>query len=111
MDEYGRSEYCPTRSLLLAFVTGVAVGTVAALLFAPQPGRESREQVKGIARRASDTMREATEHAEETFHAAVQKGRKIIREQTSVVKEALEAGRKAMKAQSESGGREKTSGV
>ena len=33
--------------VLLAFLGGAAIGAVAALLLAPQAGRESREQLRG----------------------------------------------------------------
>jgi len=38
--------------VLLAFLSGAALGAVAALLLAPQSGRESRKQLRGYARRA-----------------------------------------------------------
>ena len=44
-DERGSSS-----GVLLAFLSGAALGAVAALLLAPQSGRESREQLREIGR-------------------------------------------------------------
>ena len=49
-DERGSS----AATVLLAFLGGAALGAVAALLLAPQSGRETREQLRGYARRAED---------------------------------------------------------
>jgi len=44
--------------VLLAFLSGAALGAVAALLLAPHTGRESREQLRGYARRAEGNLRD-----------------------------------------------------
>jgi len=84
-------------TVLLAFLTGAAVGAVAALLLAPQSGRESREQLRGYARRAEEGLRDVAGKAGEAMDEAVEKGREFIREKKSVLSEAFEAGREAMK--------------
>jgi gas vesicle protein len=86
---------------VLAFLGGAAVGAVAALLMAPQSGRESREQLKGYARRAGENLREAGDKAGDTWQAAMEKGREVVQEQKSILKEALDAGREAMRRQRE----------
>ena len=40
------------------FLAGATVGAIAALLFAPQAGRETRTQLNEYGRRTSDTMNE-----------------------------------------------------
>ena len=47
-------------SVILAFVLGGIVGAGAALLTAPQSGRETREKIKEF---ADDTRKKATEYA------------------------------------------------
>jgi gas vesicle protein len=64
---------------------------------APQSGHESREQLKGYARRAGENLREATDKAGETWQTAMEKGRDAVHEQTSILKDALDAGREAMR--------------
>jgi gas vesicle protein len=80
----------------LAFVTGGLAGAAVALLLAPQPGRESREQVRGYARRAEEHVHELADKATQGLDQAVDKGREFIKDKQAVVTEAVEAGRTAM---------------
>lgn len=91
-DERGSSA-----AVLLAFLSGAAVGAVAALLLAPQSGRESREQLRGYARRAEDNLRDFAGRAGETLEEVVDRGKEFVETKKSVLKEAFEAGREAMK--------------
>jgi gas vesicle protein len=87
---------CSLGAVGLAFVTGGLAGAAVALLLAPQPGRESREQVRGYARRAEEHVHELTEKATQVLDQAVDKGREFIKDKQAVVTEAVEAGRTAM---------------
>ncbi|MDQ6734266.1 MAG: YtxH domain-containing protein, partial [Nitrospirota bacterium] len=97
MGEYDGPREVSGSAIILAFLSGAAVGAIAALLMAPQSGRESREQLKGYARRAGGNFREATDKAGETWQTAMEKGGEVVREQKSILKEALDAGREAMR--------------
>ncbi|MEK6617941.1 MAG: YtxH domain-containing protein [Nitrospirota bacterium] len=88
-------------TVLLAFLSGAALGAVAALLLAPQSGEESREQVRGYARRTEENLRELAGKAGETLDEAVEKGREFVEENKSVLTEAFEAGREAMRRERE----------
>ncbi|MEW6544103.1 MAG: YtxH domain-containing protein [Nitrospirota bacterium] len=81
----------------LAFLTGALVGAAVALLFAPQAGRETREQLRGYARRAEENLQELAGQAGEAFDRAVDKGREFVQQKKSVLTEAFEAGREAMR--------------
>lgn len=81
----------------LAFLTGALVGAAVALLFAPQPGRETREQLRGYARRAQENLQELAGQAGEVLDQAVEKGREFVQQKKSVLTEAFEAGREAMR--------------
>ena len=111
MDEYEGASCGPSQAIMMAFVAGAAVGAIAALLLAPQSGQESRDQLKGYAKRTGEGLRDATEKAGESLQTAMEKGRDIVREQTSVVKEAMGAGRQAMRQARAQEGQEKSSGV
>lgn len=87
---------CSLGAVRLAFVTGGLTGAAVALLLAPQSGRESREQVRGYARRAEDHVHELADKATQVLDQAVDKGREFIKEKQAVVTEAVEAGRTAM---------------
>ena len=88
-------------TVLLAFLSGAVLGAVAALLLAPQSGRESREQLRGYARRAEEGLREVTGKASEVVEEAIEKGREFVKEKKSALAEAFEAGREAMKREHE----------
>jgi gas vesicle protein len=92
---------CSVGAVGLAFVTGGLVGAAMALLLAPQSGRESREQVRGYARRAEEHAHELADTATELMDQAVDKGRAFVQEKKSVLTEAVEAGRTAMKRERE----------
>ncbi len=82
--------------VMAAFLSGMALGAVAALLMAPQTGRESREIVARLARQAGDDMRNFSERATETWDEVSYKGREVLNEARGIVKEAVDAGREAM---------------
>jgi gas vesicle protein len=86
---------------LLAFLSGAALGAIAALLLAPQSGRESREQLRRYAREAEKDLRDVAGEAGEQFEKAVDQGKEYVQAKTSVLREALEAGREAMKRERE----------
>jgi gas vesicle protein len=64
---------CSLGAVGLAFVTGGLAGAAVALLLAPQSGRESREQVRGYARRAEEQANELAEKATQVMDQAVDK--------------------------------------
>lgn len=80
----------------LAFVTGGLLGAAAALLLAPQSGRESQKQLRGYARRAEESVHELADKATEAVDQALDKGREFIKDKQAVLTEAVEAGRTAM---------------
>lgn len=84
-------------TVILAFVSGAALGAVTALLLAPQSGRESREQLRGYARRAEENLRGLADQAGETFEEVVGQGKEFVESKKSMLREAFEAGREAMK--------------
>jgi gas vesicle protein len=72
-----------------------------ALLLAPQSGRESREQLRGCARRAEDNIHELAETATQVFDQTIDKGREFIKDRKAVLTEAVAAGRAAMQQERE----------
>jgi gas vesicle protein len=84
-------------TVLLAFLAGATAGAVAALLYAPKSGRESRDQLRSYARQTEDGIRELAGRAGELWEDAAAKGKEFIDEKKTVLSEALEAGREAMR--------------
>ena len=84
-------------SVALAFLSGILLGAATAFLLAPQTGRESRESLLRAARRASDDFRDISGRANYTWDDVVSKSREFMSEASSVVKDAVEAGKEAMR--------------
>jgi gas vesicle protein len=99
---------CSPGAVGLAFLTGGLAGAVVALLLAPQSGRESREQVRGYARRAEEQVHELAGKATDFMDQAVDKGHEFVQEKKMVLAEAVEAGRTAMQRERERLSGEKT---
>lgn len=81
----------------LIFVIGGLAGAAAALLLAPQTGRQSREQLRRYTRDAKETFHELADKATEALGWAVDAGREVIKEKKSVLADTIEAGRDNMK--------------
>jgi gas vesicle protein len=92
---------CSLGAVGLAFVTGGLLGAVAALLLAPQSGRQSQEQLRGYARRAEEGAHELADKAGEVVDQAMDKGRQFIKDKQAVLTEAVESGRTAMQRERE----------
>ena len=82
--------------VLFAFLSGAALGAVAALLLTPQTGRESREQLRGYARRAEGNLRDLAGCAGQAFEEVVEEGKEFVDSKKTVLREAFDAGREAM---------------
>jgi gas vesicle protein len=79
-----RDEGVGAGSILLAFILGATAGAAVALLYAPAPGRETRE-------RLGEKAREGRQRAED---AAV-KGRELLNQGRETLSNAIERGREA----------------
>jgi gas vesicle protein len=87
--------------VLLGFLSGAALGAMAALLLAPRSGQESRELLRGYAKRAEDELRELVGEAGERLEGVVEEGRDFIESKKTVLRDAFEAGREAMRRERE----------
>jgi gas vesicle protein len=76
---------------MLAFLVGAVAGAAAALLYAPAPGRETREYLNEKAREGRARAAEAAAKGRE----AVAKGREAVNRSRDTVASAVERGREA----------------
>ena len=83
--------------VLVAFLSGAALGAIAALLLAPQSGRESRKRLRVYARQAEDNLRDLAGRGGEALEEVVDAGKEFGEAKKSGLREAFEAGREAMK--------------
>ena len=86
-------------AVLLAFVLGGLVGAILSLLFAPMPGRETRERIRDAStdakERTIDTAHRARNVTTERVTDLVDQGRARVDDATESVKAAVEAGKTA----------------
>jgi len=88
-------------SVILAFVLGGIVGAGAALLTAPQSGRETREKIKEF---ADETRKKATEYAgqvKDKVSSVVEDGKHFVEEKKSLISSAIDAGKDAYSKEKE----------
>ena len=88
-------------AVLLGFLSGAALGAVMAILLAPRTGQESREMLRGYAGRAEDGLRDLVGEAGEKFEGVVEEGRDFIESKKTVIRDAFDAGREAMRRERE----------
>jgi len=83
-------------TVVLAFLSGAAIGAIAALMFAPQSGEQTQRLVRGYARKAGKELRGVTGGAGEAFGKVIEQGRRFLKDKQPMLAEAFEAGRKAV---------------
>ncbi len=90
-EESGRS----TSSIILAFFIGGLVGAGVALLFAPQPGKETRQKIKELAEEAKGKAIKCADEVKGKVTSTVEKGKGLVEEKKSLITTAVEAGKEA----------------
>jgi gas vesicle protein len=88
-------------SLIFAFFIGGLVGAGVALLIAPQPGKETRQKIKGLAEEAKEKAVEYAEQVKGKVTSTVEKGKEVFEEKKSLVTTAVEAGKEAYEKEKE----------
>jgi gas vesicle protein len=88
-------------SLILGFFIGGLVGAGLGLLLAPEPGRETRQKIKGLAEDAKEKAVEYAEKVKGEVTSTVGKGKEILEEKKSLVTAAVEAGKEAYQKEKE----------
>ena len=96
-------------TMIFAFFTGFLMGAVLSLLYAPAPGKETRQKIKDtsiqakdktmeLAQQASETAREnvqqIVDQGKESVQGLVEVGKDRVKDATNQVKSAVETGKK-----------------
>src|SRR3954467_6323361 len=79
----------------LWFLTGIGIGAVVGLLYAPQSGNETREILMAKAEEGRDFLRKRAEDAREHAETWAEKGREVYNAQREQVRSSVDAGRRA----------------
>jgi gas vesicle protein len=78
-----------------SFILGALVGAGLALLFAPQSGEETQEEIKSKAVKLKDVARERVREAQENFEGRLSTAREHVQSRVDSVRDAVDSGRKA----------------
>ena len=77
------------------FLAGLGVGALVGVLYAPQPGSETREALRSRAEEGRNYMKTRAREAKEQASGWVDKGRDVVGQQKDQFRAAYEAGRQA----------------
>ncbi len=77
------------------FIVGVGVGVALGILFAPQAGEETRQDIRRRADEGREYVRRRSGELRERAGEVVEQGRDLVDAQRGQLHSALEAGRKA----------------
>ncbi len=78
-----------------SFVLGALVGAGLALLFAPQSGEDTQDEIKTRALKLKDVAQERVRDAQSSLETRLAAARENVQGRVESVKEAVDAGRKA----------------
>lgn len=82
-------------SKFLAFLAGVGIGAVVALLYAPRSGEETREYIRERYEDARDETKRRVTDLRERAEEYAEKGKDFVGRQRESVEAAVEAGKRA----------------
>ena len=88
---------CSAQAIALAFLGGAVAGVVAGLLLAPKSGEETRQALKGYAKRAEEEVLEKAKEARAALDETIERGKHFIAVKAADVEAAAKAGRETMK--------------
>ncbi|MBV9574403.1 MAG: YtxH domain-containing protein [Acidobacteriales bacterium] len=80
---------------ILWFVAGIGVGALAGVLYAPQAGEETREELWAKAEAGRDFVRERTRGVREQASDWAERGKDVLNQQKEQFRSAYEAGKQA----------------
>src|SRR5438552_18839842 len=80
---------------VLWFLAGLGLGTLAGVLYAPQPGSETREALRSQAEERGEYVRNRAHEAREQAGQWVDRGREAMNQQKEQFRRAYEAVRQA----------------
>lgn len=79
----------------LWFLTGLGIGAVVGVLYAPKSGRETRDAIISKAEQGREEVVSRARKAREQANDLVDKGRDVLNQQKDQFRSAFEAGRQA----------------
>lgn len=78
--------------VMISFLAGGLVGASVGMLLAPKSGKETREQIKGMAEEVKETTEDYYERVKKTVVSALENGQELIEEKKDLITSAVQAG-------------------
>ncbi|MDP9132125.1 MAG: YtxH domain-containing protein [Nitrospirota bacterium] len=88
---------CSNMDVSMAFLGGAILGAVAAILYAPKSGEETRTAIRGYARRTEDEVLEKVKEVRKDISRSVEEAKRFLKETEVTIAAALAAGKEAFK--------------
>ncbi len=93
-DQHGS---CSGLGVSIAFLSGAMLGAMAAILYAPSSGEETRRAIKGYARRTEEEVLEKAKEVRKEISHTVDEAKRYLKETEATIAAALAAGKEAFK--------------
>jgi gas vesicle protein len=90
-----------TGAKFLYFLTGISIGAVLGILFAPQSGKETREFISGRAEEGKEYLSKKGREYRDQASEYVERGKGALSQQREHLSAAIEAGKQAYRAESQ----------
>ncbi|MCS6317191.1 MAG: YtxH domain-containing protein [Nitrospira sp.] len=88
---------CSGVGVSIAFLSGAVIGAVAAILYTPKSGAETRTALRGYARRTEDEVLEKAKEIRADLSQTVEEAKRYLKEAEATIAAALAAGKEAFK--------------
>jgi len=85
----------------VGFILGGALGVSLAMLFAPEPGRRTRERLRDLAADVRDKTMDVSDELRDTAEDVLERSRAVFAEKKSILSAAVQAGKEASQRQRE----------
>jgi gas vesicle protein len=86
----------------LYFLTGLSIGALVGILFAPQSGKDTRDYISGRAEEGRDFLAKKGRQYRDQATEYVERGKGVISQQRDHLAAAIDAGKQAYRAESQS---------
>ena len=93
-------------SKFLYFLTGISVGALIGILFAPKSGRETREYLASKAEEGRDVLARKSAEYRDQATDYLERGKGMVNQQKEHLAAAIEAGKTAYRAESKAAARD-----
>ncbi len=88
---------CSGLGVSIAFLSGAMLGAMAAILYAPKSGEETRTAIRGYARRTEEEVLEKAKEIRQDIAHTVDEAKRYLKETEATIAAALAAGKEAFK--------------